>query len=58
LQDRHHGVDDFPDADCFLRKCPIDFRCMKAVSVQEVVDAVMSILQLAPSPQAREKHRM
>ncbi len=29
---------------CFLRKCPIDFRCMKAVTVQEVVDAVMSIL--------------
>jgi heptosyltransferase-2 len=29
---------------CFLRECPIDFRCMKAVAVQEVVDAVMSIL--------------
>jgi heptosyltransferase-2 len=30
---------------CFLRECPIDFRCMKAVTVQEVVDAVLSILQ-------------
>ncbi len=30
---------------CFLRNCPIDFRCMKAISVQEVVDAVMSILK-------------
>ena len=30
---------------CFLRECPIDFRCMKAVSVQEVVDAVLSILR-------------
>ena len=30
---------------CFLRKCPIDFRCMKAVSVQEVVDAILSILR-------------
>ncbi len=30
---------------CFLRKCPIDFRCMKAVAVDEVVTAVMSILQ-------------
>jgi heptosyltransferase II len=30
---------------CFLRKCPIDFRCMKAVAVDEVVAAVMSILQ-------------
>jgi lipopolysaccharide heptosyltransferase II len=29
---------------CFLRECPIDFRCMKAVSVQEVVDAVLSLL--------------
>lgn len=30
---------------CFLRKCPIDFRCMKAVAVDEVVATVMSILQ-------------
>jgi heptosyltransferase II len=29
---------------CFLRQCPIDFRCMKAVTVQEAVDAVLSIL--------------
>jgi heptosyltransferase-2 len=29
---------------CFLRECPIDFRCMKAVTVQEVADAVLSIL--------------
>jgi heptosyltransferase II len=30
---------------CFLRRCPIDFRCMKAVAVREVVDAVLSILK-------------
>jgi heptosyltransferase-2 len=30
---------------CFLRECPIDFRCMKAVSVQEVVDSVLSTLR-------------
>jgi lipopolysaccharide heptosyltransferase II len=46
LGDRHivlrHHVECSP---CFLRKCPIDFRCMKAVSVQEVADTVMSILQ-------------
>lgn len=46
LGDRHivlrHHVECSP---CFLRNCPIDFRCMKAVSVQEVADAVMSILQ-------------
>ena len=29
---------------CFLRECPIDFRCMKSIDVQEVVDAVASIL--------------
>jgi lipopolysaccharide heptosyltransferase II len=37
---RHH-VECSP---CFLRECPIDFRCMKGVSVQEVADAVLSIL--------------
>ena len=37
---RHH-VECSP---CFLRECPIDFRCMKEVSTQEVVDAVLSIL--------------
>ena len=30
---------------CFLRECPIDFRCMKEVTTQEVVNAMMSILQ-------------
>lgn len=38
---RHH-VECSP---CFLRECPIDFRCMKAVSVQEVADAVLSLLR-------------
>jgi lipopolysaccharide heptosyltransferase II len=46
LGDNHvilrHQVECSP---CFLRECPIDFRCMKAVSTQEVVDAVLSILQ-------------
>jgi heptosyltransferase-2 len=38
---RHH-VECSP---CFLRDCPIDFRCMKEIAVPEVVKAVMSILR-------------
>jgi heptosyltransferase-2 len=37
---RHH-VECSP---CFLRECPIDFRCMKAVSAEEVAGAVLSLL--------------
>jgi len=37
---RHH-VECSP---CFLRECPIDFRCMKALSVDEVAGAVLSLL--------------
>lgn len=29
---------------CFLRKCPIDFRCMKAVTVAEVVETISAML--------------
>jgi ADP-heptose:LPS heptosyltransferase len=45
LGNRHiilrHQVECSP---CFLRECPIDFRCMKAITVSEVVDAVLSML--------------
>jgi heptosyltransferase-2 len=41
---RHH-VECSP---CFLRECPIDFRCMKAVRSEEVADAVLSILAEKP----------
>lgn len=39
---------------CFLRECPLDFRCMKAVSVEEVVVAVSEQLDRAQplQPQA------
>ncbi len=36
-----HPVDCSP---CFLRECPIDFRCMKRISVDVVLDAACRIL--------------
>jgi heptosyltransferase-2 len=30
-----------PCSPCFLRECPIDFRCMTGISVQNVVEAVL-----------------
>ena len=38
---RHH-VECSP---CFLRECPIDFRCMKGIGVPEVVEAVLASVQ-------------
>jgi len=35
---------DAPCAPCFLRECPIDFRCMKGISVERVVGAVVESL--------------
>ena len=37
---------DAPCSPCFLRECPIDFRCMKGISVERVVEAVMAIYDL------------
>ena len=49
-QVHRHQVECSP---CFLRECPIDFRCMKAVSVAEVVESVSSLLEKWESPLAR-----
>ena len=33
-----------PCAPCFLRECPIDFRCMNGISVEQVVQAAVETL--------------
>jgi lipopolysaccharide heptosyltransferase II len=48
----HHQVECSP---CFLRECPIDFRCMKAVTADEVTDSVSSILQMWEEPLDRTR---
>lgn len=40
----HKKVDCSP---CMLRHCPIDHRCMKQISVEEVVDAILENLEKA-----------
>jgi len=44
---RHH----VPCSPCFLRECPIDFRCMNAVSADEVVHAAAPALKPSPKSQ-------
>ena len=36
---------DAPCSPCFLRECPIDFRCMNDISVKHVVEAVMRAVE-------------
>ena len=34
---------DVPCSPCFLRECPIDFRCMNGISVERIVNAIPSL---------------
>lgn len=53
---RHH-VECSP---CFLRECPLDFRCMNAVSAEEVTDVILQMLganeRETAAPASRTSH--
>jgi heptosyltransferase-2 len=36
---------DAPCAPCFLRECPIDFRCLNGITVERVVGAVLEAIR-------------
>jgi heptosyltransferase-2 len=36
---------DAPCSPCFLRECPIDFRCLNGISVERVVEAVLQTIR-------------
>ena len=41
---------DAPCSPCFLRECPIDFRCLNGIAVERVVEAVLEVQALACPP--------
>jgi heptosyltransferase-2 len=36
-----------PCAPCFLRECPVDFRCMLGISEEQVIDEVLALARAA-----------
>ena len=55
--DDHHYLlaANVPCAPCFRRTCPIDFRCMRAISVETIVTTVLEAFALAPDAIQRQK---
>lgn len=43
-----------PCAPCFLRECPVDFRCMRDIPASRVVEAVLDVFALAKLHQSRD----
>jgi heptosyltransferase-2 len=40
---RHHLIKStVPCSPCFLRECPIDFRCMTGISVETVIQSILT----------------
>ena len=46
---------DAPCAPCFLRTCPIDFRCMTGISVESVVTATLEVMNTPAKSVQRQK---
>lgn len=45
---RHHVIRHHVECSpCFLRECPLDFRCMKEIEPDEVAEAVLDVLRTA-----------
>ena len=48
---RHHLLlGSAPCAPCFLRQCPVDFRCMDSIPAERVVCAALTALSQPPGP--------
>ena len=48
---RHHLLlGSAPCAPCFLRQCPVDFRCMDSIPAERVVGAALTALSQPPGP--------